>query len=893
MSISASDEEDIHDNMHVEQKEITIEPENNFVAPDNAQHLYEYDPLELVEEIDYSEFITSLPDAIKESEMNEYKCTVEDLSYHQLLLESENIIFKISDNVVLFSKYNNDTKQLSESHFLICDKREETWVCDADCPVYYAKKFSNEADKIPLCLCIHGVLAELIVNYDNPTKLEILDKSKLTVICEQPEILFFKQSTSGQIEWMFFMDHLNTKRLLWTNRSGDVKCKSHYNQPSGCEHTNILKDALKQFLGQREFEIITGKGSYERIIETGNSSFNNKLLYSVDEIPVPRTLLTKFDQQQNSEKWKEYYAYKVPYGPPIEIFPEPKDCNKCNTPSNKMKTITHKANYFDVHLSAEIKVHHRECACEEHSDHHLDGCMQHLLNYHDSIILTHELWIKLFTYMTTGRSKSFSCFRNELISTYINRGCNVEIGVGMIISIFKAAYFRFAFFKRLGCLLCDPSGNNRYKVIHVDGTDLILASHYAEHIYTPITTKESHNIIVELDYLKSTRFIADVSARRLLERYFFDIFGPLKVDGKWNKLKGFEVIKLNTFLNKDTNSEIREFLKWAKKIKNDQSKKELSSLLHPILRHAFRSNNIMQLAHPMLFDKLTNFEEIVWQNDETLFGDKCMSLKHLINKLIEEYGGFQSLPMEFVRFMKKVGERGLKIEIDYRRNRYKQGNVKITDLTASEDDKNRMRDFTSSGADCSGDLLYYRPNYSIDGKRNYKEQSKCNKKYNKRENMTSAFLIGVCPHVCPIFDCICKKAESVDHVSSSIMCTMPTAPDFLFYDNPCKEQDSCLLREYEYWEKCVFISDQLHIPGHKCGYLYSCKPYKYGHDLLARINDSGSEQINNLLLTVRLSGSFMALDTLMIVVKANLEAQRRKVYQKYASAIVESKSEFD
>eukprot|EP01084_Bolivina_argentea_P294554 506850_1 len=850
----------------------------------------QYDPLDLFEEIDHSQFITSLQDAIKQTEMTEYKCTHDDLSYHQSLLESDNIIFRISDNVLLFCQYNGKNKQLSENHFLICDKRDETWVCDNDCPVYYANKFSNEADKTPLCLCIHGVFAELIINHNNPTKLEVVDKSKITLICEEPEILFFKRCADSQVEWLFFMDHLNTRRLLWLNRKGDIKCKSHYNI-RGCPHTHLLKEALKQFLGEREFEIITGQGVYKRIIETGNSSFKNELLYSEEEIPVPRTLLTKLDEKQNTKKWKEYYEYKIPCNLPTELFPQIKKCNYCHTVVDKMETIEHKAKYFDEHLSGEVTLYSRMCTCKE--VYHLDGCMQHLLNYHDSIIMTHELWIKMFTYMTTGRSKSFSCFRNELMSTYINRGYNVEIGVGMLISIFKAVYFKFAFFKRLGCMLCDPSGNNRYKVIHVDGTDLILASQYAENIYTPITTKESHTSTVAIQYLKSTRFIQDVSARKLLERKFFDVFGSRKVDGKWDKLKGFEVIRLNTFLNKDNNKEIREFLEWATEIKEDKSKEELSSLLYPILRHSFRSNNIMQLSHPMLIDKLTKFDEIVWKNDEALFGDKCMGLKDLINKLIEQYGSFQSLPREFVCFMKKVGERGSVIRSDYKKNRYKDGNVRITDLAASEENKIRMRNCTTSGADYSGDLLYYRPNYSIDGKRNYKEQTKCKKSYNKREHMTSAFLIGVCPHVCPIFDCICKKAESVDHVSSSIMCTMPTAPDFLFYDNPCKEQDSCLLREYEYWEKCVFISDQLHIPGHKCGYLYSCKPYKYGHDLLARINDSGSEQINNLLLTVRLSGSFMALDTLMIVVKANLEAQRRKVYQKYASAIVESKSEFD
>eukprot|EP01084_Bolivina_argentea_P294552 506848_1 len=101
MSISSSDEEDIHDNIHIEQKEITNEPENNFIAPDNDQQLYEYDPLELVEEIDYSEFITSLPDAIKETE--ETEIALDDLKAKTSMASQQMCTFKRID--CLIGKY--------------------------------------------------------------------------------------------------------------------------------------------------------------------------------------------------------------------------------------------------------------------------------------------------------------------------------------------------------------------------------------------------------------------------------------------------------------------------------------------------------------------------------------------------------------------------------------------------------------------------------------------------------------------------------------------------------------------------------------------------------------------------------------------------------------------
>lgn len=178
-------------------------------------------------------------------------------------------------------------------------------------------------------------------------------------------------------------------------------------------------------------------------------------------------------------------------------------------------------------------------------------------------------------------------------------------------------------------------------------------------------------------------------------------------------------------------------------------------------------------------------------------------------------------------------------------------------------------------------LIRYRLKYSIDKRRNHANDTLCTKNYNAKKDMTGAFIIARCPHRIAVWTHICRSAESVDDIASGVMCTLPTAPSKMLYDNACGLADSCWVREYDYWEDTVFNNDENHAKCHKCGKFFSCKASKDSSDLLAHLNDNAAEQGNKLLLTIRMASTFMSKRLMMTVVRACLEADKRDMYQKY------------
>ena len=276
-----------------------------------------------------------------------------------------------------------------------------------------------------------------------------------------------------------------------------------------------------------------------------------------------------------------------------------------------------------------------------------------------------------------------------------------------------------------------------------------------------------------------------------------------------------------------------------------------------------------------------NFESIDWKKDETTFHFKSAVLHQMITTLILRYKNWNKIPKEFINIMKSIGKRANEIRKTILENRYKESNPSIDDVNASEQDKQKMKLYTASGADYFNELIRYRLVYSIDKKRNHRDDSKCKKDYVQKSRMTSTFMIQRCPHRVAIGTHVARTAESVDDPFCSIVCMMNEAPEFVIIDNPCKAAAFSRLREYKFFENTVFIGDQLHQKGHKCGGCFDITLYKQGLSLLSNINDSAAEQGNNLLMTIRLSGTFMSLELLMIVVRMSLEFDNRRLFNKY------------
>ena len=245
--------------------------------------------------------------------------------------------------------------------------------------------------------------------------------------------------------------------------------------------------------------------------------------------------------------------------------------------------------------------------------------------------------------------------------------------------------------------------------------------------------------------------------------------------------------------------------------------------------------------------------------------------------MINVYGSFEDIPSQFTDFIKAIGDRASVIRAETRTNRYKNTNPTIDDVPASEEDQLRFADYLKSGSAYSGDLLRYRLKYSIDKKRNYYDDTRCNKTYVQRTRMTSAVMIARCPHRVGTAVHVCQTGESVDDVISACTCTMKTAPEHILYDNACKASDSARLREYDYFENAAFSSDEPHAKGHLCGQFFNVYSFKHSNGFMKNINCGGCEQGNNLLLSIRLAGTFMSMKLLMLVLRISMEWDNRRL----------------
>ena len=494
----------------------------------------------------------SLQVAVSKSEYPEYKIHDADIKYAEQLMENDEVIFQVYNDWLLFCPFDAHSRKIKTNKIYSVVKNGDYWRCDKECIEECAKIYDNRMindDTTPLC--IHCMLAYLIIDEGNPMHLNVLKLDKGSLLHENPTIYFIKKCDSGQKRWIFGMDYLNIKYILWINNNGGLICKKHCNL-TGCYHTKMLDEALQQYFGKRKYEIVRGKGDYERLVETGCSSYNPDKVHSKQSIPVPMTLLTKYDEDnRKSQKSQKYYAYVQNNNPPKTLKPEIKDqCEECKTDWKSMTKHKVDATYYDIHTASKVIVHYYVCPkCK--TEYHMDGCMKHLFNYNDKIIITHELIIQLSLFITRGRCKTFTNFWGDLEDTYKIRGVDIKIlDKSKLISCWKSCIQRFEWFPTLGCKLCDPQGTGRYRVVCGDGTYLVIKEKYAKNLYTPTLTYQSHNKEeVKITYLKSTRYITIPRMRRLWMRNICNIFGARRVDGNVKPLSNPKNENYNNFLN--------------------------------------------------------------------------------------------------------------------------------------------------------------------------------------------------------------------------------------------------------------------------------------------------------------------------------------------------------
>ena len=106
----------------------------------------------------------ALNEAIKSSEYADFVTTEDNIKYHELLLYSEESIFKIDDDNFIFVKYDEDKDTLIPDQFVSTQFSNETWMCDKRCRDFCRDKWCGSSEHQQMPLCIHAIFAHLIVH---------------------------------------------------------------------------------------------------------------------------------------------------------------------------------------------------------------------------------------------------------------------------------------------------------------------------------------------------------------------------------------------------------------------------------------------------------------------------------------------------------------------------------------------------------------------------------------------------------------------------------------------------------------------------------------------------------------------------------------------------------
>ena len=195
--------------------------------------------------------------------------------------------------------------------------------------------------------------------------------------------------------------------------------------------------------------------------------------------------------------------------------------------------------------------------------------------------------------------------------------------------------------------------------------------------------------------------------------------------------------------------------------------------------------------------------------------------------------------------------------------------------------------FDDSGASgcCYGYKMHHtRPTYDYDSEsKTLKHVGECNKYYHEFNAMSN----GICTFKCleheeMIGYHVMREPEGLNDYFSLLITIYKDndAPKLVLCDNACQLNRYCMHREPQKFKNTLFLNDEIHSKGHKCGPLYCIKPYKDSLTDLSFLNDPSIEQTNRILKYLKISTMYMKLQNFMSFVTNLLEIESRKSIRK-------------
>ena len=105
---------------------------------------YDEPVFEMFDEQIFYDNCIDLNEAITASEHPDFVLSEQDSKYHDSLLFSEEAIFKVNDDWIIFCQYDCEKDRLIQDQFINIQRQNNAWNCDKRCKVFNQRKFASQ-----------------------------------------------------------------------------------------------------------------------------------------------------------------------------------------------------------------------------------------------------------------------------------------------------------------------------------------------------------------------------------------------------------------------------------------------------------------------------------------------------------------------------------------------------------------------------------------------------------------------------------------------------------------------------------------------------------------------------------------------------------------------------
>ena len=604
-------------------------------------------------------------------------------------------------------------------------------------------------------------------------------------------------------------------------------------------------------------------------------------------IPVPIQYCIRYDDTEGQDG---YYSHIGQRDIPDRLRPNIIWCQCGHELSENDLLLKQRAALLFTSTSAfEVDVFYYQCSnCN--ATHVYDGRIDKILNVNDKILIHHDIFLRF----QSLRFTSTTPMNAYVLSQYNLYLSNNSIQNFLTAPTFDKYYKIFASLqgwnRKLQCLQCFEAGQLPSE-ISFDGTGQIIKETQIKEVVSPKETTKCNDVKVRMkNKIKNIRkvYIEEDGLRGRVEDFI--IANKIRIykfdDDK--KRKKQPVDKLLKALEKSGYIELAAFIEYIidqKQNLDDTLVKSIGNILRALssytLLNAIIPNSLVNILKDYSNDNWCNIKDIVGDYSPHLYSVHEGFLRNNIQP-----------PQQWIDLVLSVSVvcDDMITELCEAR-KCSPAAPKSKPIHQSIFDQSAV-----SGTHYGYTVHHTRPTYDFNSekmkKRRKQDQDEsdinnanCNKYYNEYTMMSNGIIVVKCAkHEECMGWHILKTPESVNDCFSVLMMIYPgnTAPSVILCDNACQLHRYCMYREPIKFKYTLFLNDEFHAKGHKCGPLYNIKYFKDSLSKYAFLNDSDIEQTNSKLKLLRLSTSYMNLKSFSSFITQCLEIVSRKAIQKTA-----------